>query len=243
MQIFLDSANLDEIKYWLSMGLIDGVTTNPSILLKDGAKDMEAAVKAIAKTLAEWMPRCAEDSAGAFIELPLSVEVTTDDLGLMQAQAEIMSQWAKNIVIKIPQITTQSMPCYGVMRNLEKQGIKVNATVAMSLSHVILSEKAEATYISIFAGRVGDEGGDPTQLIRDASNYLSGAYLADIEHNNRSYLIVGSIRSVKDVLDAVKAGADIVTIPPPILKKMCDHQYARETVRQFLNDAKKATGG
>jgi len=226
MKIFLDSANLAEIKYWLDMGLIDGVTTNPSILLKDGAKGdtVETAASAITYEIGD---------------LPLSVEVTTDDLEEMGYQARELNRIATNIVVKIPQITMRGEPCYGIMRGLEESGIKVNATVAMSLSHVILSEKAGATYISIFAGRVGDEGGDSTQLIKDAHEYL---VMCD-DYPDKGQLIVGSIRSVKDVLDAVKAGADIVTIPPPILKKMCDHQFARETVRQFLNDAKKATGG
>ena len=133
MEIFIDSASITEIEKWLEMGVIDGVTTNPSIMFKDGVYDAEAGAKEIA-TLVN--PR------------PVSVEVTTNDLGEMLVQAQTFASWAPNIVIKIPQITQDGVPCYGVIRQLEIECIKVNATVAMSLGQVILAAKAGATYIS-----------------------------------------------------------------------------------------------
>ena len=218
MEIFIDSASISEIEKWLEMGVIDGVTTNPSIMLKDGVYDSEAGAKEIAALV---HPR------------PVSVEVTTNDLDEMLAQAQGFASWAPNIVIKIPQITQDGIPCYGVIRRLESDGIKVNATVAMSLGQVILAAKAGATYISIFAGRVTDEGGNASEVISNSVNWLE-------RWEYRSRIIVGSIRSVGDVLSAALAGAHIITIPPQFLGKMVDHKYTRDTVKQFVNDAQKA---
>jgi transaldolase len=218
MEIFIDSASITEIKKWLEMGVIDGVTTNPSIMLKDGVYDAEAGAKQIA-TLVN--PK------------PVSVEVTTNDLDEMLIQAQRFASWAPNIVIKIPQITQDGIPCYGVTRQLESEGIKVNATAALSLGQVILAAKAGATYISIFAGRVADEGGNAVEVIRNSVEWLE-------RWKFKSKLIIGSIRSVGDVLSAAMAGAHIITIPPQFLGKMADHKYTRETVRQFVNDAQKA---
>ncbi len=218
MEIFIDSANVKEIEKWLRMGVLDGVTTNPSIMLRDGVYDAEAGAKQIAALV---QPR------------PVSVEVTTNDLGEMLDQAQRFASWAPNIAVKIPQINQEGVPCYGVIRKLETEGIKVNATVAMSLGQVILAAKAGATYISVFAGRITDEGGSATEVIRNSVQWLE-------RWRFKSRVIVGSIRSVGDVLAAAMAGAHIITIPPQFLDKMADHQYSRETVRQFVSDAKKA---
>ncbi len=218
MEIFVDSANIREIEKWLEMGVIDGVTTNPSIMLKDSVYDAEAGAKEIAALVD---PR------------PVSVEVTTNDLDEMLAQAQTFASWAPNIVIKIPQITQDGIPCYGVIRQLETEGIKVNATVAMSLGQVILAAKAGATYVSIFAGRVTDEGGNAPEVIKNSADWLE-------RWKYKSKIIVGSIRSVGDILSAAMAGAHIITIPPQFLAKMADHKYTRATVEQFVNDARKA---
>ena len=218
MEIFIDSASVTEIKKWLDMGVVDGVTTNPTILLKDGMYDVENGVKEIAALV---NPR------------PVSVEVTTNDLDEMLAQARTFASWAPNIVIKVPQETQDGIPCYGVMHQLESENITVNATVALSLGQVILAAKAGATYISIFAGRVSDEGGNAFEFVGDAVEWLERWAF-------ESEIIVGSIRSVSDVLQAAMAGAHIVTIPPEFLTRMADHKYTRETVRQFVGDAKKA---
>ena len=202
----------------MEMGVADGVTTNPTVMLKDGVHDLEQGAKAIAKLI---HPR------------PLSVEVTTDDLEGMLKQARQLARWADNIVIKVPQTTSQGLPCYGVMHKLEGEGIKVNATVALSIGQVFIAAKAGATYISIFAGRVTDEGGDAAELISNATGWLEN-------WDYKSRIIVGSIRSVGDVIQAALAGAHIITIPPQFISKMVDHQNTRATVVQFLNDARKA---
>jgi len=218
MQIFIDSANTTEIEKWLNMGVIDGVTTNPSIMLKEGVYDAKAGAKEVAALVRPS---------------PVSVEVTTNDLDVMIDQAREFASWADNIVIKIPQINQDGIPCYGVIRQLEDEGIRVNATVAMSLGQVILSAKAGATYISIFTGRVSDEGGNATEVIRNSVDWLE-------RWEFKSRIIIGSIRSVGDILGAAIAGAHIITIPPAFLSKLADHKYTRDTVRQFVNDAQKA---
>lgn len=218
MEIFIDSASITEIEKWLKMGVIDGVTTNPSIMFKDRVYNAEAGVKEIAALV---NPR------------PVSVEVTTNDLDEMLAQAQKFASWAANIVIKVPQITQDGTPCYGVIRQLESEGIKVNATIALSLGQVMLSAKAGATYISIFAGRVSDEGGNAPEVTRMAVDWLE-------RWQYKSKIIVGSIRGAIDIQQAAVAGAHVITIPPQFLNKMADHKFSRETVRQFVTDAQKA---
>ena len=219
MEIFIDSADIKEIEKWLKMGIVDGITTNPSIMFRDGVYDAEKGAKEIAALID---PR------------PISVEVTTNDLDEMEAQARGFVSWAPNIVVKIPQETQDGIPCYGVIRQLESEGIKINATVALSLGQVILAAKAGATYISIFAGRIEDEGGNAPEVIRQSVEWL--------EHwKFKSKIIVGSIRSVANVLQAAIARAHIITIPPQFLTRMADHKYTRETVRQFITDAKRAS--
>src|SRR3990172_784454 len=126
MEIFLDTANLEEVLRWLEYGLLDGVTTNPSIMLKDGGYDMEERAKEIA-CLVE--PR------------PVSVEGTTNDRAEMLGQAHRIASWATNIVVKIPVINEYGQPCLGVVRDLETSGIRVNVTACLSYGQAILGAK------------------------------------------------------------------------------------------------------
>jgi len=164
---------------------------------------------------------------------PLSAEVTTNDLGEMMEQARRLASLADNVVIKIPHENEFGEPCYGVIHKLEKEGIRVNATAALSFGQVVLGAKAGATYISVFAGRVTDEGGNASEVIENSVGWLEA-------WDFKSRLIVGSIRSVGDVLTAVLAGAHIVTVPPQFLDKMADHKYTRDTVKGFIKDAQSA---
>ena len=218
MEIFIDSANVKEIEKWVRYGIADGVTTNPSIMLKDGITDMKKGAKEIAALL---------DGK------PLSVEVVTDTPEEMISQAREFAAWAKNIVIKIPIINQYGEPCLEVIKTLEDEGIRVNATAALSFGQMVLSAKAGATYSSIFSGRVAGEGGDPWELVSLAVEWLeSWTY--------KTKIIVGSIRSVIDIQNAAVAGAHVITVPPQFLSKWIDHKYSRETVKQFMDDAKKA---
>jgi transaldolase len=118
------------------------------------------------------------------------------------------------------------------MHHLSNEGIAINATAILSFNQAILAAKAGATYVSIFAGRVADEGNDPTVVIRNVRNWLD-------QWDCPAQIIVGSIRTVMDIQNAALAGAHIITIPPQFLPKMVDHRYTRETVRQFVQDAQK----
>ncbi len=217
MEIFLDSSKLDEIKKWMEEGIVDGVTTNPTIIFKDGVRDVESCTRGI----------CA-----AVGERPVSVEVTTNDHEEMLQQARAFAIWSPHIVIKIPIVNQDGISSLGVINKLTNQHIAVNATAILSFNQAVLAVKAGATYVSIFAGRVADEGNDPAVTIRNVRSWLDmWGYTAKI--------IVGSIRTVMDVQAAALAGAHIVTIPPQFLPKMVDHKYTRETIRQFNEDAAK----
>lgn len=218
MQIFLDSANYDEVQKWLKQGIIDGLTTNPSIMLKDGVYDIEQGARLLCTMCAER---------------PVSVEVTTNDPHEMIQQARAFARWAQNVVVKIPVINEHGNSCLGAIYALSHEGILVNATAILSFNQAILAAKAGATYISIFCGRIADEGNDPASVIRNVRRWLDDWHIA-------AKIIVGSIRSVGDIQNAALAGAHILTIPPQFLSKMLDHKYTRDTVRQFNQDAVKA---
>jgi transaldolase len=218
MQIFVDSANLGEIESWLRQGVVDGVTTNPSIMLKDGVRDIEARARLLCQLL---------------IDRPVSIEVTTNDPKEMLQQARIFAQWARNVVVKIPVITESGESCLEVVNTLTREDIAVNCTALLSFNQAILAAKAGATYVSLFAGRIADEGGNSDLVVANVREWLDKwAY--------PSRIIVGSIRSAIDVQNAALAGAHVVTVPPQFLAKMIDHSYTRETVRQFNHDAEKA---
>ncbi len=218
MQIFLDSAKYDEIENWLTQGVVDGVTTNPSIMLKDSVYDCEAGARRLCRLLGTR---------------PLSVEVTSNDPREMLEQGRTFARWAGNVVVKIPIVNERGESCLGVIHALSGEGISVNTTTILSFNQAILAAKAGAAYVSIFAGRIADEGNDATVVIRNVRQWLDQwSYAAKI--------IVGSIRAVIDIQQAALAGAHIITIPPQFLPKMVDHKYTRDTVRQFNEDARKA---
>jgi transaldolase len=218
MQIFIDSANEKEILHWLGQGVIDGVTTNPSVMLKDGMYDAEEGAKRICRLVGDR---------------PVSVEVTTNDHAEMIAQARGFARWGRSIVVKVPIVNERGESCLGVINTLSSENIAVNATALLSFNQAMLAAKAGAAYISIFAGRIADEGNDPATTIRHVRQWLD-------EWKYSARIIVGSVRSVMDVQSAALAGAHIVTVPPQFLPKMVDHKYTRDTVAQFNRDAEKA---
>lgn len=206
MKIFLDSSKVEEAKRW--MPIIDGATTNPKILLQDGGDIYEFATVMDPK--------------------PVSIEACGDFI----TDARHYSKHVPNAVIKIPLLSpVNGRDNLDIIYGLSKEGIKINCTILMSLSQVILATKAGARYVSLFAGRVEDEGGDFQGMIEDCVDFLEGENFLGEEP--RVELIVGSIRTVGNVLDAVNAGAHIITIPPPILTKMLMHRFSLETVKQF----------
>lgn len=218
MDIYLDSANPAELERWLAEGIVDGATTNPSILVKDGVFDLE---------------RGARRLAGLLGARPLSVEVTTDEPDEMIRHGREIARWAANVAVKIPVINSRGESCLRVIHALAGDAIAVNTTAILSFNQAVLAAKAGAAYVSIFAGRIADEGNDPAAVIRNVRGWLD-------EWKSSARIIVGSIRSVMDVQNAALAGAHIITIPPQFLPKMLDHRYTRETVAQFNRDARKA---
>lgn len=217
MEIFADTSDIAEITKWLRRGVLDGVTTNPTIMLKDGIRNMEKATREIAEVLERR---------------PVSVEVTSNDLSEMMVQARTFAKWAPNIVVKIPIINENGVSCLEVIHALSREGIKINTTAMLSFNQVIMASKAGATYLSIFAGRVADEGHDPSKLISMAAQW--------VERWSYGKILVGSIRGNIDIQRAAAAGAHIITVPPAILEKAVDHKYSRDTVRGFNADARKA---
>ena len=218
MKIFVDSANFGEVEKWLGQGVVDGVTTNPSIMFKDGVYDLEEGARHLCALLGER---------------PVSVEVTSNDHAEMIRQGRTFAGWAANVAVKIPIVNEYGESSLGVISTLAGEGIRVNTTAILSFNQAVLAAKAGSAYVSIFAGRVADEGNDPAVVIRNVRRWLDDwHYPAEI--------IVGSIRAVMDIQSAALAGAHIITIPPQFLPKMVDHKYTRETVRQFNQDAQKA---
>ena len=198
MRIFLDTAKADEVKKWLPV--IEGVTTNPAILEKDKGDVVEIAKLIDPKIISI-------EAGGNFID-----------------DARYWHGALTNVAIKIPLLKPDGGNNIDLIYELALEGVLINCTALFSLSQIILAEKAGAAFVSLFAGRVDDEGGDFAAMIRDCSHYL---YHSDTE------LIVGSIRTVGNALEAIRSGADIVTIPPPILEKMVNHQYSLKTVKEF----------
>lgn len=218
MQIYLDSADHREIEKWSAQGVIDGATTNPSILFKDGVFDLQDGARRLARLLGDR---------------PLSVEVTSDDPAQMLSQGREIARCAANIVVKIPITNSRGESCLGVIHALSKDAIAVNTTAILSFNQALLAAKAGAAYVSIFAGRIADEGNDPCVAIRNTRAWLD-------EWEYTAKIIVGSVRTVMDIQSAALAGAHIITIPPQFLPKMVDHKYTRETVLQFNRDAERA---
>ncbi len=221
MPIFLDTGNLKEIERFHRLGILRGVTTNPTILLKDGVTGGLAGIEHRARQIADLIA-----------PLPLSVEVTTNEPDEALVQARRFARWADNIVVKI----TIHGP-EGELDNLElihqletAHHVRVNATAMMSAQQCFLAALAGASYVSLFGGRVNNMGYDARAEIVRLRKLLDRFELP-------AQIIVGSTREVVNVIEWLEAGAHIVTAAPDILKGMIVHPYSKETVQQFLRDA------
>ena len=223
MPIFIDTSRIDEVEKYHRMGIIRGVTTNPTIMLKDGVigmKGIESNSKKIAKLIAP---------------LQLSVEVTVTDRTKVVEQAKMFASWAENINVKVtvhgPNGELENME---IIHELEiKHNIRVNVTAMMSAQQCFLAALSGATYVSIFGGRVNNMGYNVCDEITKLRHVLDS-------FNLKSQIIVGSTREVLNVIEWLEAGAHIVTTVPDILGGMLVHPYSKETVQMFLRDAAKA---
>jgi len=217
VKIFVDSANLKDIEAALRRGFPSGITTNPSIVSKEERRDFREHIRDII-SLVQAQGR----------SLPLSVELFTTEPAEMLRQAE---QFVRDfgdyddLVIKVPVGWDELEVIY----QLRRQGIKVNCTCCMSYNQAIIAAQAGANYVSIFWGRIRDVGYDSGAVVRQVRQTFR-------EWNSPSEIIVGSIRHMMDINEAMQAGADILTVPPPFLPKLCQHPKTDEAVAQFMRD-------
>lgn len=223
MAIFLDTGKIKEVERFMKMGIIRGVTTNPTILCKDGVCGGLEGIK-----------RRSVEIAKLIAPYPLSVEVTNNDPQGMLEQAREFAQWAENIVVKItihgPNGELENME---IAHDLEtKHGVRVNMTAMMSAQQCLLAALAGATYVSLFGGRVNNMGYNANGEISKLRTVLNQLGL-------KSQIIVGSTREILNIIEWLEAGAHIVTVMPNLLEGMLVHPYSKETVKMFLLDAAK----
>lgn len=211
MKIFLDTANLASIKLYNDMGLVDGITTNPSLLAKEGGdpqKTMEEIVR--------------------IIKGDVSLEVVSTETAGMIEEGKRLRKYGGNVVVKCPLTAEGLKAC----KALTSEGIPVNVTLCFSVNQAVLAAKAGAKYVSPFIGRLDDNGQDGIGLIREIyqvfQNYKFG-----------TQILVASVRHPMHVVEAAKIGADVVTLPPDVLGKMLKHPLTDIGLKNFLADWEK----
>ena len=221
--LLLDTGKFDEVKKFYDMGLIKGVTTNPSILLKSGITGGLEGVKQASIKIANYIQ-----------PYPLSVELTiNDNKDQMIAQAKEFYEWAPNIVIKVPfhGPNGETDNLY-VIKQLSKEKIPVNVTAMMNVQQCYLAAVQGAKYVSLFCGRINDMGYDSSLEVTRLRKLLD-------MHGLESKIICASTREVLNVMQWLEAGGHVVTVAPDIMAKLIPHPYTKETVQMFMNDAKK----
>ncbi|HGD2750074.1 TPA: fructose-6-phosphate aldolase [Streptococcus agalactiae] len=208
MKFFLDTANVEAIKTINELGLVDGVTTNPTIISREG-RDFETVIKEICD----------------IIDGPVSAEVTGLTANEMVDEARALSKWHDNVIVKIP-MTAEGLKATSI---LSKEGIKINVTLIFTVSQGLMAMKAGASYISPFIGRLEDIGTDPYQLIEALRDII------DI-YGFGTEIISASIRSAAHVEAVAKLGSHIAPIPETIFDKMVQHPLTKSGIDQFMND-------
>ena len=209
MRIFLDTANIELISKYNDMGLVDGITPNPSLLAREGG-DPAAAMSKIASIVRHG---------------DVSLEVVATTYEGMLHEGRRLREYGSNVVVKVPMTPDGLRAC----RQLTAEGIPVNVTLVFSTNQALLAAKSGARYVSPFIGRIDDTGYDGIKLIRDMveifSNYEFG-----------TQILVASVRNPVHVKDAAILGADVVTLPPAVLEKMISHPLTRSGLDSFLAD-------
>jgi transaldolase len=208
MKIFIDTANLDQIKEINSWGILDGVTTNPTLVAKEGC-DFETRVRDICQV----------------VDGPISAEAISMEAEGMIKEARQLSKIHKNIIVKIP-MTSEGLKAVKV---LSKEGIKTNVTLVFSPNQALLAAKAGATYVSPFVGRLDDISHDGMALVRDIVTIFRN-------YGFKTQVIAASMRHPVHVTEAALAGAHVATIPYDVLKKMIKHNLTDEGIQKFLKD-------
>ncbi len=215
MEIFLDTANIEQIKQAAKLGVISGVTTNPSLLAKEGHADYEKATRQICD----------------IIDGPVSVEVLSEDAASMIKEARVKAAWAPNVNIKIP-VTAEGLKATSV---LSEEGIDVNMTLCFSPNQALLGALAGAAYVSIFIGRLDDIGQDGMKVVEDTLTILGNYPELDAE------VIAASIRHPVHVTRAAMMGAGIATVPYAVLMQMIQHPLTDIGIKRFLADFKSVS--
>ncbi len=212
MKLFLDTANVEEIKEIASWGVLNGVTTNPSLVAKEGI-DFKTRVKEICK----------------IVDGPVSAEVVTEDAEEMISQGKDIATWAPNVMVKVPLTPAGLRAC----KVLSGEGIKINVTLCFSVNQAILAAKAGATFVSPFVGRLDDINQDGNELIAQIAEVFD-IYDFDTE------VLAASIRHPIHVTQAALAGADICTMPSKIFKQLVSHPLTDQGMEKFMADWKKS---
>lgn len=211
MRIFIDTANVDQIREANSWGILDGVTTNPTLVAKEG-RDFKQVIQEIC----------------AIVDGPISAEAVSLDAEGMVKEARDLSKIHRNVVVKIP-MTAEGLKAVKV---LSKEGIRTNVTLVFSPNQALLAAKAGATYVSPFIGRLDDISHTGMDLVRDIVKIFSN-------YGYKTEVIAASIRHPVHVTEAALAGAHVATIPYDILKKMMKHNLTDEGIQKFLKDWEK----
>jgi len=213
MKIFLDTANLESIRKFNDMGLLDGITTNPSLMSKEGGN-----------------PKDLMEEITKIIKGDVSLEVVSTEYSGMIEEGKRLRQYGENVVVKVPMTTDGLKAC----KHLTSEGIPVNVTLIFSPNQALLAAKSGAKYVSPFIGRLDDIGKDGMNLIRDIKKIFDN-YKDDF----KTQILVASIRHPIHFIDAAKIGADVVTLPPAVLDKMLQHPLTDIGLENFLSDWKK----
>ena len=208
MQLFVDTANLDDLRALADTGLVDGVTTNPSLIAKQGGVFVDT-IAAIC----------------AFISGPVSAEVASTAYAEMVAEGERLAAIASNVVVKLP-LTWEGLKA---ARHFAEQGIKTNVTLCFSATQALMAAKARATYISPFIGRLDDYGAHGMGLIQDIRAIYD-------QHGFSTQILAASVRNDAHVRDAALAGADCATLPPQVFRGLVTHPLTDRGLRQFMDD-------
>ncbi|MDD5489266.1 MAG: transaldolase family protein [Candidatus Moranbacteria bacterium] len=219
--LFLDTADLGVIEKYMKLGFVDGVTTNPTIMKKCGVTGGFAVIRDYSKQIAKLID-----------PLPLSLETSSPDGNELEIleQAREFATWGSNVNVKVTITDQNGKPFLGVIKQLAKEGIKVNATAMMNAAQGLLAAKVGAKYVSIFLGRVANMQFDPVPVTEELRYMLDRTGL-------EAQIIAASSRESYNVLQWWKAGAHIITVTPDLVKFCIQHPYTADTVKLFDGDA------
>ena len=211
MRIFMDTASIEEIRRGAALGVVDGVTTNPSLLAREGVQYRDRVLEIC-----------------SVVDGPISAECISTDLEPLLAEARRIAAWHPNVVVKVAmgEVGLQAI------KQLAKEGIKVNTTLIFSPNQALLAAKAGAAYVSPFVGRLNDAGHDGMAVVRESVRIFEAFHLS-------TQVLAASIRGPRDVTECALAGAHVATIPTAVLFQMVQHPLTDRGIEIFLRDAQK----